>query len=176
VIPGVALGIALLGLFAFIAGQIFELPAVILYFFGGVPFTIATLAVVVAIRTGRGLMVAVIAAVLCLVNVGMTAALAATTAREELDTALASTATFEELVEDSVVSTTNTLDMPALAVSADCPTMAAAPEIGTVFDCIVTLENGDSYLVHVTSKDGIGAMAMELVDQPLSAASTTTEG
>lgn len=178
VLSGVALVVALLGLFAIVARLLFDLPDIVWYLLGGVPFSIATLAVVVAIRTSRGLAVAVIAAALCLVNVAMVAALSAAEAREDIAAALESQQnqpTFEQAVEDSVVQTTNTLDMPALAIFADCPDIPL-PEIGTIFDCTVTLENGDSHLVHVTSKDGLGAMAMELIDEPIAPGTEPSAG
>lgn len=173
VVSFVALGAALLGLFGFVFGQIFELPDLVLYLIGGAPFSLATLAVVFAIRTGRGMAVAVIAAVLCLVNVGMVAALSATAAREDLSTAVEeNTVTFEQALEQSVLENTNTLDMPALAVSADCPDIPVPPA-GSVTDCTVTLEDGDRYLVHVTSEDGLGGMSMELVDVPIGPGDST---
>ncbi|MEO5921439.1 MAG: DUF2510 domain-containing protein [Pseudolysinimonas sp.] len=170
VFSGIALVLSVLGLLAFVVGQLLDLPDLILYLTGGTPFTVATLAIVLAIRTGRGMPVAVIAAVLALVNVGMVAVLGATAAREDLGTALEGS-TFEHVLEQSVVDATNTLVMPALAISADCPDIPT-PAIGTVTDCTVMLENGDSYLVHVTSEDGLGGMSFELVDEPISGTST----
>ena len=170
-LSGIALVVAVLGLFAFVAGQLLELPDIVLYLAGGTPFSLATLAIVFAIKTGRGLAVAVIAAVLCLVNVTMVFALGATKARQDVNEALTSnpTITFELALEKSVVEATNTLEMPAFAVSADCPDVPM-PSAGTVTDCTVTLQNGDSYLVHATAADGLGTMDFELVDDPISTA------
>jgi hypothetical protein len=162
VISGVALAIAVLGLLAFVAGQLLDVPDLILYLAGGTPFAIATFAIVVAITTGRGLMIAIIAAVLSILNMGMVMALNALDARDLVTTVEDSTS-FEHVLEQSVVDATNGLARPALAVSADCPDVPT-PAKGTVTDCTVTLDNGDMYLVHVTSEDGLGGMSFELVD------------
>jgi uncharacterized membrane protein len=163
VISGIALVVAVIGLLAFVAGQLLELPDMILYMAGGTPFTIATVAIVVAIRTGRGLMLAVIAAVLSIINIGMVMALGALEAKDVIGTQLQNSPTFEQVLEQTVVEQTNTLVMPGLAVAADCPDVPT-PAKGAVIDCTVTLDNGDSYLVHVTSEDGLGGMSFELVD------------
>ena len=162
VISGIALAVAVIGLLAFVAGQLVEAPDLILFLAGGVPFVIALGAIVVALTTGRGLMIAIIAAVLSILNVGMVLALNALEARE-LVTPVEDSTSFEHVLEQSVVDATNGLAMPALAISADCPSVPT-PAKGTVTDCTVTLENGDMYLVHVTSKDGLGGMSFELVD------------
>ena len=166
VFSGIALVAAVLGLLGFVAGQLLELPDMILYLVGGTPFSLAALAIVLAIKTGRGLAVAVIAAVLCLVNVTMVAALGATEARQDLGGALGDDSTFQHVLEQSVVEQTNTMGLPGVAVSADCPDIPT-PAKGTVTDCTVTLDTGDRYLVHVTSKDGLGGMAFDLVDVPI---------
>ena len=95
-------------------------------------------------------------------NVGMVLALNALDAREPIGTAQ-DASSFEHVLEQSVVDATNGRDMPALAVTADCPDVPT-PAKGTVIDCTVTLDNGDMYLVHVTSKDGLGGLSFELVD------------
>jgi hypothetical protein len=174
VISGIALIFAVLGLLAFVGGQLLDAPDLILYIAGAAPFTVAALAIVVAIRTHRGLSVAVVAAVLCIVNVAMVAALSATEARQDVGMALENPSSFEHILEQSVVDTTNTLVMPALAVSADCPDVPT-PSIGTVTECTVTLDNGDSYLVQVTSKDGLGGMTFDIADSPIPAGTAPTE-
>lgn len=166
VVSGVALVVAVIGLLAFVAGQLLDLPDLILYLAGGTPFTIAAFAIVVAIRTGRGMVLAVIAAVLSLLNMGMVMALDTMDARDDLGASLDTPTAFSQVLEQSVVDTTNSLAMPGLAVSADCPDIPT-PAKGAVTDCTVTLDNGDIYLVHVTSKDGLGGMAFDLVDVPI---------
>ena len=108
-------------------------------------------------------MLAVIAAVLSILNMGMVMALGALEAKDVIGTELQNSSTFEHVLEQTVVEHTNTLVMPGLAVAADCPDIPT-PAKGSVTDCTVTLENGDMYLVHVTSEDGLGGMAFELVD------------
>lgn len=171
VFSGIALGFAVLGLLAFVAGQLLDVPDLILYLAGGTPFTFAGFAIVVAIRTGRGLMIAVIAAVLSALNMGMVMALGAVEAQDVIGSQLENSATFEHVLEQTVVEQTNTLVMPGLAVSADCPDVPT-PAKGEVIDCTVTLDNGDSYLVHVTSEDGLGGMSFELVDVVIGSAPT----
>jgi uncharacterized membrane protein len=163
VISGIALVVAVIGLLAFVAGQLLELPDMILYLAGGTPFTIAAFAIVVAIRTGRGLLLAVIAAVLSVLNMGMVMALGALEAKDVIGTQLQNSSTFEHVLEQTVVEQTNTLEMPGIAVAADCPDVPT-PAKGAVIDCTVTLDNGDMYLVHVTSEDGLGGLSFELVD------------
>ncbi len=163
VFSGIALGFAVLGLLAFVAGQLLELPDLILYLAGGTPFTFAGFAIVVAIRTGRGLMIAVIAAVLSALNMGMVMALGALEAQDVIGSELQNSSTFEHVLEQTVVEQTNTLGMDGVAVAADCPDVPTPPK-GSVTDCTVSFDNGNVYLVHVTSEDGLGGMSFELVD------------
>lgn len=167
VVSGIALVAAVIGLLAFVAGQLLELPDLILYLAGGTPFTIAGVAIVVAIRTGRGLLLAVIAAVLSAVNLGMVMTLNAMQAGEQVGAVLeSSTPTFEQSLEASLVDSANTLGMPGVATAADCPDVPT-PAKGEVIECIVTYDTGYSYRVDVTSEDGLGGMFFELDDTPI---------
>jgi len=165
-LSGAALVAALVGLLGFPLSLLIGLPEIVQYAFGGVPFGFATFATVVALRTERRPTLAIIAAVLGLVNLVMVYALGASDLRASLAQAQEAAPTFSEVLEQAVVDSTNGLSMPAIAVSADCPDIPV-PAAGELVDCTVTLDNGDSYLMHITSRDGLGAMDFVLVDEPI---------
>lgn len=59
-------------------------------------------------------------------------------------------------LEQAIVDMSNSVEMPALAIDASCPEHPAVPPVGTVLECILSLDDGSRYDVTVTvsSADG----------------------
>lgn len=59
-------------------------------------------------------------------------------------------------LEQAIVDTSNSLVMPALAIDASCPVHTATPPVGTVLQCVLSLEDGSRYDVTVTVSSAEG--------------------
>lgn len=70
---------------------------------------------------------------------------------------------YSTALEQAIIDTSNSLQMPALAIDASCPVYAAMPPVGTVLDCTLSLDNGSLYAVTVTvsSADGTSAIVIQ---------------
>lgn len=66
-------------------------------------------------------------------------------------------------VEQAIVDTSNSLVMPALAVTAACPVRTAVPPVGTVLHCILNLEDGSRYDVTVTVSAADGSSTIVIL-------------
>lgn len=73
------------------------------------------------------------------------------------------TVAYSTHLEQAIMDTSDSLQMPALAAGAACPVRTAVPPVGTVLDCVLNLEDGSRYTATVTvsSSDGSSTIVIQ---------------